>query len=61
MSYKSRSASRRNGRKMLRIASKNSAAKRRKKTEIDIIKEEIFQIVMRLMLLAIILFWYFNR
>lgn len=41
MSYKSRSASRRNGRKMLRKASRKSASRRRKMTPEDILAELI--------------------
>ena len=58
MSYKSRSASRRNGRKMLRRASRKSASRRRIKTQEDLTKDFIWQTFARL-LIAIICFYFY--
>lgn len=57
MSYSSRSASRRNGRKMLRVASRKSASRRRTKTTEDIIKNAIFEIIIQLIFSLFIGYW----
>lgn len=60
MSYKSRSASRRNGRKMLRKASRKSASRRRKMTPEDILAELIWQVVSRIIMAIILGYWSFS-
>lgn len=57
MSYKKRSASRKNGRKMLRKASRKSTLRRRTMTPEDMLKELIWQIVGRLFIAIVLLYW----